>query len=465
MIIRKFAMAAIASLAFSQYAVAAVSPEEAARLGQDLTLFGAEKAGNADGTIPPYTGGLAPLPEYDRNKHDAYINPYADEKPLYTITAANMSEYEELLTEGVKAMFKRYPDTYQVNVYPTHRSARYLDWVLENTVKNATTVTMTGAVKGDALQGEDNGLPYPGVPFPIPQDGYEVVWNHKMSFAPAVMHHHSQGFVIDPTGGVTTLSTPNQYHIRPWYDQSRRFRNAAYDAISGWSATMTGPPQAAGLTFLNFYLATDDYGGQRVWFYTPGQRRARQAPDFSYDLPISAYGGGLVWDEIYGFVGRMDRFDFKLVGKEEKIVPYNAFHLTQERSPRTTLGKQHVEPDAMRFEVHRVWIVEATRKDGARHAYHTRRFYIDEDGWHIVALETYDDAGNLWKNGLIHSWPAYDVGGVNPVTWSFDDLLKGGYQLINVGAADRGFWNRSYMDDTEVRIPLTPRAVESMGIR
>ena len=38
--------------------MAAVSPEEAAKLGTSLTPVGAEKAGNADGSIPAWTGGI-----------------------------------------------------------------------------------------------------------------------------------------------------------------------------------------------------------------------------------------------------------------------------------------------------------------------------------------------------------------------------------------------------------------------
>jgi len=444
---------------------AAVSPEEAAALGDTLTLFGAERAGNEDGSIPEYTGGLAPVPGYDRDSMQTYIDPFKDESPLYTIDSNNMSEYEDLLTEGTKALLNRYP-SYRVNVYPTHRTARYLDWVLEGTVKNATTAKMVGQIEGDEVIGEGpNGRPHPGVPFPIPQNGYEVMWNHKIAFAPAVMHQHNQAYLVDRRGGVSALSTPDQYHMRPWYDRSGDLRARSHDAILSFSALQTSPPRAAGITFLNFYLASADNGGQRVWFYTPGQRRARAAPDFAYDLPISAYGGVLLWDEIFGFVGRMDRFDFSLVGKKEMIVPYNAFQLTQRTPARDALGTHHVDPDVMRFEKHRVWVVEAERKAGARHVYQKRRFYINEDSWQIVALESYDDAGDLWRSGHIHTFPTYDVGGVNNNSWVFDDLQTGNYMIINVGAADSGFWNRSYMSADGLRMPLTPRAVEAQGVR
>ncbi|MDH4566258.1 DUF1329 domain-containing protein [Pseudomonas sp. BN414] len=453
------------ALCFVGSALAAVSAEEAKRLGADLTLHGAEKAGNADGSIPEYTGGLQPVPGYNRETMQTYINPYKDEKPLFSITSANMEQYSQFLTEGTKATLRKYP-SYKLNVYPTHRSARYEDWVLKNIQVNATTAEMTGENIGDGIKGAGpDGLPLPGVLFPIPKNGYEVMWNHKLSFAPAIMHQHNQGFVVDSKGGVSVLSTPNQYHMRPWYDQSGKLRQESNGAILSFSALQTSPPQSAGVTFLNFYLPTADNGGQLVWFYTPGQRRARRAPDFAYDLPISSYGGVLMWDELFGFVGRMDRFDFKLVGKEERFVPYNAYTLTQDVNPRDALGKEHLAPEALRFEKHRVWIVEADRKPGARHVYSKRRFYIDEDSWQIVALETYDNAGKLWKNGFIESFPTYDVGGVNNNTWAFNDLVSGNYMLINAGASQPGYWNRSYTAMDGLRIALTPRAVEAQGVR
>lgn len=453
------------TLCYAGSAFAAATAEEAHRLGAELTLHGAEKAGNADGSIPEYTGGLQPVPEYDRESMSTYINPYADEQPLYSVTADNMDQHEQYLTEGTKGMLKKYP-SYKLNVYTTHRSARYADWVLENTQKNATTAELAGEIEGDAITGEGpEGLPHPGVVFPIPKNGYEVMWNHKLAFAPAVMHQHNQAFVVDSNGGVSTLATPNQYHMRPWYDRTGELREESYGAILSFSALQTSPPSQAGVTFLNFYLPTAEAGGQRVWFYTPGQRRARRAPDFAYDLPITAYGGVLLWDELFGFVGRMDRFNFKLVGKEEKIVPYNAYHLTQEANPRDVFAKGHLDPEALRFEKHRVWVVEAERKEGERHVYSKRRFYIDEDSWQVVATESYDDAGQLWKNGYVQSFPTYDVGGVNNNTWAFDDLISGTYMLINAGASQPGHWNRSYATAEGLRIALTPRAVEAQGVR
>ena len=458
-------IASCVCLAFAQGALAAVSAEEAKKLGTTLTEFGAEKAGNADGTIPAYTGGITTLPAGYKKGADQYVDPYKDEKPLYTIDSKNAAKYSAVLTEGAKAMLALYP-TYRLDVYPTHRSMAYPGWVLENSVKNATTAKLVGEVEGDSMAGAaPDGLPFAGVPFPIPKTGYEVMWNHKLGYGPAVSHQATSAWLVDSSGSVTTLPTVSGVYLRPWYDRSGKLRKETFDAVFGFSSTLTGPPSSAGIHFLNYYLANSAEGGQKVWFYTPGQRRVRAAPEFNYDIPIASYGGVLVWDEIFGFVGRMDRFDFKLAGKKEMIVPYNVFGVTNTMLSKDILGGKHLTPESVRWEKHRVWVVEATRKPSARHAYAKRIFYVDEDSWCIVASEAYDSGGKLWRAANILTFPTYDVGGVNNTSWNFNDLIKGNYFVVDMGAKDPGNFMRSYTSGEGVPMKLTPQAVAAGSVR
>jgi Protein of unknown function (DUF1329) len=150
---------------------AGVTPEEAAKLKTTLTPMGSERAGNADGSIPAWTGGYTTVPAGYQSGQPR-IDPYASEKPLYSITAQNMDAHAAKLTEGNKAMLKKYP-TYRIDVYPTHRTASAPQWVYDNTFKNATrakTPNMGGTVEGA----------YGSYPFPIPKTGNEVLWNHLL---------------------------------------------------------------------------------------------------------------------------------------------------------------------------------------------------------------------------------------------------------------------------------------------
>src|SRR5580658_706243 len=166
-----------AAMLFAQAAWGAVSPQDAARLGAELTPLGGEKAANADGSIPAWNGGIKSIADAGVSGYhpgDHHPDPYASDKPLFTITSANMAQYAAKLTEGHKALFKSYPD-YKMVVYPTHRSAAVPERVYEATKRNATSAKLV--TDGNGFTGAVGGTP-----FPIPQAGVEVFWNHVTRF-------------------------------------------------------------------------------------------------------------------------------------------------------------------------------------------------------------------------------------------------------------------------------------------
>ena len=451
-------------------ALAAVSAEEAKQLGgATLTEFGAEKAGNADGSIPAYSGGLSTkdVPNYDP-KGRMLTNPYPKEKPLYSVDAKNLAQYDAMLGAGTKQLIKQYPG-YRVDVYPSHRTTRYVPWVLANTFKNATTAKLGGPVEGDNLLGADEGNnAFPGIPFPIPKTGAEVIWNHYMHFAPTVLRMVDQGFLIDAAGNATDLPLVQEWFVHPWYDTNKTKplrKEVPGDAIFGFNATLTAPPVSAGIVFLNFYTARGEDGGQKVWFYTPGQRRVRMAPEFAYDVPIASYGGVIFWDEIYGLVGRLDRYDWKIAGKKEVIVPYNNFEFPTVGQKQMFAGK-FVNPSVVRWEKHRVWVVEATRKAGARHIYSRRTFYVDEDSWNILGADQYDNAGNIYRVQQNLIWPQYDIGGTNNVVWITYDVIKGNYMALDILGDNPAHFYKGYDNsDCCSNMNLSPQAVAASGVR
>src|ERR1700739_2162546 len=196
-----------AALVFAQSAWGAVSPQEAARLGQDLTPLGGEKAGNADGTIPAWTGGIksaaeGAFPAYKSGEH--HPDPYASDKPLFTITAANMSQYAAKLTEGHKALFKAYPD-YKMIVYPTQRSAAAPERVYEASKRNATTAKLVP--DGNGFTGAIGGTP-----FPIPQNGLEVFWNHVTRYRGVAVGLQVGQAPMTASGAYTLVNFKEEYY-------------------------------------------------------------------------------------------------------------------------------------------------------------------------------------------------------------------------------------------------------------
>ena len=117
------------------------------------------------------------------------------------------------------------------------------------------------------------------------------------------------------------------------------------------------------------------------------------APDISYDTPNPGTAGAATYDDTWMFNGAMDRFDFKLVGKKEMLVPYNTYRLTISQEAADVTTPNYLNPDLVRWELHRVWVVEATLKPGKRHIYAKRTFYLDEDSWTALAADQYDAGG------------------------------------------------------------------------
>lgn len=402
-------------------AMAAVAPEEAKQLGTTLTAFGAEKAASADGAIPEYSGGLTKPPADFVPGSGKWPDPFKDEKPLFSVSAANMAQYADQLTPGLQALLQRFPD-YRLDVYPTHRTMHYPQWVLDNTLKNATDAKLVGKIEGDGVEGA-----FGGIPFPIPKNGYEVMWNAQLSYQRTQYDAQNVGaYLVDTSGARTELPIMNVIEYHPYYDQSVGAAKFKGPQDRMWLTLLT-PATAAGTANLVDYSINYSDTDQVSWAYFPAQRRTRMAPDFKYDTPTANYGGVLFWDEAKLFAGRMDRFDFKLIGKKEILIPYNNYRYSQ-RAVDDVFGPKHIKPDVLRWERHRVWVVEATLKPDARHAYSKRVFYVDEDGWTLMEADGYGHDGKLWRVGLDYPFNYYDGnGGVFISANTFYDLQKGNY--------------------------------------
>src|SRR5690606_21713718 len=109
--------AAVALAVASGAGWSAVGEQEAARLGKDLTPVGAEKAGNKDGTIPAWTGGITRSPA-GWKPGDPRVDPFKDDKPLFSIDASNVDKYKDKLSEGQQTLIRTLKG-YRMDVYPT----------------------------------------------------------------------------------------------------------------------------------------------------------------------------------------------------------------------------------------------------------------------------------------------------------------------------------------------------------
>lgn len=372
--------------AFAGGARGAPSEADIARLGKDLTPVGAEKAANKDGTIPAWNGGAMSAPA-GWKVGQKRIDPFAADKPLFSIDASNADKYQDKLTVGQLALLKTYKG-YRMDVYPTRRSCGFPDFVYERTKTNARTAKL--ASNGWGLEKGVGAA----VLFPIPGNGAEAMWNHKLRYMGEGRVEHYASIFSSKSGEFTPL-VQDQWVTIPF--QSRD--NKGVEEVGGVEMKLlnavVSPAARAGEMILAHWFMNEPTD---AWLYFPGQRRVRRAPTFAYDNPVPGYENLETVDAYPMYAGAMDRYDWKLVGKQELYIPYNNFKLIDKsRKYKDIYGPEYVNRDLVRYELHRVWKVEATLKEGMRHLIPHRVFYLDEDNWGVMAVDNYDAQGKIWR--------------------------------------------------------------------
>lgn len=405
--------------------VAAVPQSEADRLGRDLTPMGAELAGNG-GAIPAWEGGVRSAPS-GYSFGEFHPDPFADDQIQFTITRENLADHAEQLSVGQRAMFERY-ETFRMNVYPTRRSAAFPERIYEMTRRNATTARLVSNGDGVADAAE-------GVPFPIPANGNEVIWNHKLKFkGVSSMRYNNQAPVT--SGGSYNLVRLREDFYAPYFIEGRTIADIN-NILLYFYQSVESPPRLAGQLLLVHETLNQAESPRRAWVYNPGQRRVRLAPNVAYDNPGTASDNLRTNDMTDMFNGALDRFDWELVGKREMYVPYNSYKAHS--APIGDLIRPgHINPDMLRYELHRVWVVDARLKAGARHINSRRTFYVDEDSWQILVIDHYDGEGNIWRYSEAPSISYYEM----PLFWS---TLENHHDLKN------GRYLASGLDNTEGR--------------
>jgi len=413
---------------------------------------GAEKAGNEAGTIPAWDGGITTPPEgYEPGDH--HPDPYADDEVRFTITAANMDDYAENLSPGHQAMLTTYSDTFKMKVYPSHRSASFPQRIYDKTAEVAATAELVSG--GNGVTGA-----VIGIPFPIPENGQEVIWNHLLRYRSNIAARFIAQAAPTRSGAYTLVEFEDEFNLI--YSHEGATEEGLNNVLAFFKQKVVSPARLAGGTLLVHETLDQVDETRRAWLYTPGQRRVRRAPNVAYDNPGTASDGMRTTDQFDMFTGAIDRYDWELVGKKEIYVPYNSYQLHSDSlTYKDILTPKHVNPEYLRYELHRVWVVEATLKQGARHVYKRRTLYFDEDSWQILVADQYDNRDQLWRVSEGHVINYYDV----PTLWTtlevHTDLQAGRYLAI-------GLDNESRMYDFDIERTMedyTPAALRREGTR
>jgi DNA-binding cell septation regulator SpoVG len=386
-------------------ALATATAEEAARLCKELTCIGAEKGPSKDGSIPAWTGpsnfteeqkkytpgDLEKLRRNSPQEIEDLLKKQAgadSQKVLATITAQNLSQHADKLTEGQKGLFKAYP-TYKMNVYKTIRTAYFPDEIYKATVANATTARLEGT---DGVKDAKIGFP-----FPIPKSGAEPIWNHKLKFRGSAARRFNNQAIVKPDGSytITKLTEDVKFKFANLADPPKP---GAAPILAYYLSETISPPRVAGTITLVHETADQTVGGRAAWIYSPGLGRVARAPDVGYDNPAVGTDNEQYNDQIDVFNGSLDRYNWKLIGKQEKYIAYNSYLINSPKVKyKDIIRPLHINQDLARYELHRVWVIEATLRQGLRHNFAKRIFYVDEDSWSIAAVDCFDARGNLWK--------------------------------------------------------------------
>ncbi|MFU8830577.1 MAG: DUF1329 domain-containing protein [Wenzhouxiangella sp.] len=416
--------------------------------------MGSIRGGSADGRIPAWTGGIG------RNDWpagyapgDRHLDPFAGQQPLYVITGDNYREYADRLSVGQMAVFERYPDTYKMKVYPTERTASFPQFIYDASIRNASTGTLTADGEGVTNVSE-------GFPFPLPQNAYELMWNHKLKYkGTGGTRYNNQ--VAPTTRGSFQLVRLREELLGLYYAQGSSIEDTN-NILLYFFQEVESPARLAGNILLVHETLNQLEQPRQAWIYNPGQRRVRRAPNVAYDNPGTASDGLRTNDMTDMFNGAMDRFDWQIVGKKEMYIPYNSYQVhSGGLTPDDIVRPGHLNAELMRYELHRVWIVDATLRDGTRHINSRRTFYLDEDSYQIALIDHYDQRGELWRASEAHTINYYDV----PTYWStiesHMDLQSGRY-------VSTGLDNEDPVTTFDIRLnpgDYTPQALRIRGRR
>ncbi|MGN8124062.1 DUF1329 domain-containing protein [Pseudomonas sp. 22082] len=432
--------------------MAAVPAAEADKLGKSLTPMGAEMAGNADGSIPAWKPMSKNAGTVDSKGF--LSDPYASEKPLFTITKQNVDQYKAKLAPGQYAMFQRYPDTFKMPVYPSHRGATVPDAVFAAIKKNATTTTLVSG--GNGLENFDTA-----VPFPIPKTGVEVIWNHITRYRGGSVTRLVTQATPQPNGSFSLVYFQDQFVFR---DKMKDYDPAnPGNILFYFKQKVTAPARLAGGVLLVHETLDQVKEPRSAWVYNAGQRRVRRAPQVSYDGPGTAADGLRTSDNLDMFNGAPDRYDWKLVGKQEMYIASDSYKLDDPKLKYADIIKAgHINQDLARYELRRVWHVTATLKEGQRHIYAKRDFFIDEDTWQAAVIDHYDGRNQLWRVAEAHSQDYYNV----QVPWytleTLYDLQSGRYLALGMKNEEKSAYDFGFTATTS---DFTPAALRQDGVR
>jgi hypothetical protein len=394
---------------------AIVSEESAQKLGRSLTPFGSIASGNKNKTIPPWTGGIQTFPSGYEGAGQHHVDPFASDEIKFSIDKSNYQSFEGYLTLGQNALFKAYSQTFAMNIYPTRRSHSMPAWVLENTYTNALTSSLTR--DGTGIENAYGGIPFPILHGENSEKALQIMWNHLTRWR-GIFHSSSASELAVQSNGSYTPVTKQTDIFFNFHNPKGSF-SEMNNILIYFLTFNKAPARLAGGALLVHETMNQLKDKRQAWDYNSGQRRVRRAPNLAYDSPIASSDNTRTADDTDMYNGAPDRYNWIYKGIKEYFIPYNSYKVSNhDVEYKDLVMTGHLNPDYLRWELHRVHVVEATLKPSARHIYKKRVYYIDEDSWGIAMVDQYDHRDELWRVSLALLKNYYEL----PGTWTAGDV-------------------------------------------
>ena len=391
-------------LLLSGTAIAKTSPDQQALLGNELTPFGAIRAGNGK-DIPDWSGNAGET---------------LSQEPLFLITGENYKQYELNLTAGQMALFEHYPESFKMPVYSSQRTFIAPKQVYTNTANNALTSTLN-----EDGSGFDNARA--GIPFPIPESALEVYFNHISRWRGKQIKSTTTDAVVLKNGKFSLLTRKSVVRFDFYNEGSQS------EYFISLISRVIAPSSQAGNGILVLEPLDQLNRDRLAWFWDSGRRRNVRAPNIAYDTPVQTADSLRTADDTDLINGSPDRFNWQLLEKREIYIPYNNQKLSsKELKYKDILKKNHINPEHTRYELHRVWVIRASLKSEWRHIYSQRDFYLDEDSWQVVVADQYDKAGELWRVSMSYPKHYEDMPGLLTVVNVYHDLHSQRYNVTGL---------------------------------
>jgi len=404
-------------IVYTLNAHAKVSSREADKLGVVLTPFGSIKSGSQ--RVPAWHGGLSTAPKGYMGAGQHHIDPFLSEEISFTIDSSNYIYFKKYLTAGQLAMFKAYPGSFKMNVYPSHRTHAMPNWINQNTRRNA---------KSSSLSNQGAGIKnaYGGIPFPIlhgrnRDKALQAIWNHMTRWRGVFVTNSFTEIAVHKNGNYTPVSVQQEVLFN-FHRPNSNFKSM--DNVLLYFISFTkAPALLAGGALLVHETLDQVIDNREAWDYSKSQRRIRRAPNLAYDSPIASSNNTRTVDDTDMFNGATDRYDWAYKGLKEYFIPYNNYKIgTKGIKYADLVMPGHINSEYLRWEAHRVHVVEASLKKNERHIYQKRLFFIDEDSWGIALVDQYDHRGNLWRVSMALLKNFYELPGVLAGVNIFHDL-------------------------------------------